>query len=251
MKKPLIIGNWKANPKSIKEAKALLKLTEKLITRTKNSYGYAVPDAFLFPLKEEKPRGMLGAQTIGTKEDGAHTGESSASMISSVGGTFTLLGHSEIRALGETDESINAKIKSTYQEGLYSVVCVGEKSRDNHGTYLKHIEEQLKKSLHEIPGEWCEKLAIAYEPIWAIGADTSATPEQCFEVVIVIRRTLAALFGMAYAKKVCVLYGGTVTKNNAESFLVEGGADGLLIGRTSLDPKAFASIVTTTYATIS
>ncbi len=243
MKKPLIIGNWKANPSTFKEARLLLRATEKAITKVKGTYGYAVPDVYLSGLLEEKTKGILGVENLGHPEGGAHTGKSTVTMVKSVGGKFVILGHSEVRASGETDETINEKLKAALTEKLYCIVCVGEATRDPHGKYLQFIEGQLKTALHGIRPELCEYLAIAYEPIWAVGAKVSATTEECFEAVIAVRRTVATLFGIAHAKKVHVLYGGTVTKENAQSFLIEGGADGLLIGRTSLDAKAFAAII--------
>ncbi len=251
MKKILVIGNWKTNPKSYKDAKKLLKNTEKLAKKITFSYGYAVPDIYFQALLEEKGKGLLGVQNIATLTEGAHTGKSTTSMYLSSGAQFALLGHSEVRKEdGENNQTINAKLEVTLANKLLSVVCIGESERDQDGVYLKYIEDQLKQILVGIKGDACSKLVIAYEPIWAIGAGTAATPEQCFEAIITIRRTLATLLGIEYAKKVLILYGGTVNKQNAANFITDGSADGLLVGRSSLDEKEFVGILNTVYETI-
>ena len=243
MKKILVIGNWKTNPKTYKEAKKLLKEIESLSKKISIDYGYAVPDIYLASLQEEKPNGLLGVQNIGSVDEGAHTGKSSISMYLSQKINFTLLGHSEVRKEGETNKTINEKLISSLSHKLTSIVCIGESERDKDGIYLKYIEDQLKQTLLGIKGENSNRLVIAYEPIWAVGAGVSATPEQCFEAIIMIRRTLATLLGIEYAKKILILYGGTVNKQNAVDFIVEGSADGLLVGRSSLDKKEFSSIL--------
>lgn len=250
MKKILILGNWKANPKTYKEAKKLLKNAESSIKKSTISYGYIVPDIYFAGLREEKIKGLLGVQNIGAVEEGAHTGRSTATMYDSMGVDFTLLGHSEVRKEGENNHSINEKLEKTLVSKMLSVVCVGESERDKDGIYLKYIEDQLKQILINIKGESCNKLVIAYEPLWAIGAGTAATAEQCFEVIIMIRRTLATILGIEHAKKVLVLYGGTVNKQNAVDFIIDGSADGLLIGRSSLDEKEFSLIINNIYEAI-
>lgn len=243
MKKILVIGNWKTNPKTYKDAKKLLKNCESLSKKISVTFGYAVPDIYFGSLLEEKRKGLLGIQNIGTTLEGSHTSKSSVAMYASLGVEFTILGHSEVRKDGETNEMINGKLQATLAQKILSVVCVGEVERDNDGAYLTFIEDQLKATLTGIKGELCNKLVIAYEPIWAIGAGVSATKEQCFEAIVLIRRTLANLLGIEYAKKVLILYGGTVNKQNAADFIVEGSADGLLIGRSSLDEKEFSGIL--------
>jgi triosephosphate isomerase len=247
MKKILVIGNWKANPKTNKEAKKLLKAIESGVKKISISYGYAVPDIYFPVLREEKIRGLLGVQNVGAVEEGAHTGKNSLSMCLSMGADFTLIGHSEVRQGGESETEINEKVKACLINKLTTVLCVGETTRDKEGQYISVIEKQLQQALLGVSGELCHKLVIAYEPVWAIGAGTSATAEQCFEAIIAIRRTLATLLGIEYAKKVLVLYGGTVTRQNAVDFIVDGSADGLLVGRTSLNDKDFSGLLHNVY----
>lgn len=250
MKKILVIGNWKTNPKTYKEAKKLIKGIESLSKKVSLTYGYAVPDIYFPSLKEDKMKGLLGIQNIGSSSEGAHTGKSSVSMYLSQKADFTILGHSEVRKEGETNKMINEKLIVSLAHKLLSVVCIGESERDKDGIYLRYIEDQLKQTLSGIKGESCNKLVIAYEPIWAIGAGVAATPEQCFEAIIMIRRTLATLLGIEYAKKILILYGGTVNKQNAADFIIEGSADGLLVGRSSLDEKEFSGILNNVHEAI-
>jgi triosephosphate isomerase len=248
MKKPLVIGNWKAYLTSQKACVALLKAVTLASTKKFGTYGFAVPDIFLAPLQALKTKALLGIQNIGEAEAGAHTGKNLASMAASVKADFTILGHSEVRSNGETNEVVNAKIQAAFKEKLHVVLCVGEHSRDKNGTYLTYIEDQLKACLTRVDPKDYHLLTIAYEPIWAVGASTSASPEECFEAIIIIRRTLATLGNIAHAKKVLVLYGGTVTKENAAHFISDGGADGLLVGRASTNVKEFTSILHAVYA---
>jgi triosephosphate isomerase len=132
-------------------------------------------------------------------------------------------------------------------EGLTTIVCFGEHKRDNGGRYLEELEEDVKQTLSLVKRESFSNLVLAYEPIWAIGGPAPATAPECFEAVIALRRALASLGGIDYAKKVHILYGGAVTKESAVTFLQEGGVDGLLIGRASQDVTSFIDILTAAY----
>ena len=243
---PLIIGNWKTSPETLKEGISLIKnLEKKLVSKKKAKLGYylAVPDLFLSTLTSISKYGTLGTQTISGLTTGAQTGLQTVAMAKSSGASFTLLGHSEVRARGEGDVLISKKVLVTLKEKMMTVLCIGEQERDSNGTYLSILEEQLRKNVSLVDRTLFENLVIAYEPVWAIGKDVSATPNECFEAVIALRRALASLVGIDHAKKVAILYGGTVTKENAVSFLQEGGVDGLLIGRSSTNAGTFAEII--------
>jgi triosephosphate isomerase len=124
-----------------------------------------------------------------------------------------------------------------------TILCVGEHKRDNGGQYLSELEEDVKQALSLVKRDLFANLCIAYEPVWAIGGSVAATPHEVFEVVIALRRALASLVGIDHAKKVHVLYGGTVAKENARTFIDEGGVDGLLIGRASQEAGSFFEII--------
>ncbi|MCX6756894.1 MAG: triose-phosphate isomerase [Candidatus Nomurabacteria bacterium] len=246
--KPLIVGNWKTTPATLKEAVTFIKsLEKKLFTLKKKSvnayYFLAVPDIFVTSLIPLVDRGEIGVQNISGTTLGQETGITTPSMIASSGATFTILGHSEVRARGEDLHTLSQKVTLSLKAKLLTVLCVGESERDKEGNYLHELENDLKEILVDVDRSLFSNLVIAYEPIWAIGAPLPATTEECFEVVISLRRALATLVGIEHAKKVSILYGGAVTDDTAKSFLIDGGVDGLLLGRASQELKAFTTIL--------
>ncbi len=246
--RPIIVGNWKTTPATLKEAVTFIKsLEKKLVTLKKKSvnayYFLAVPDIFVTSLIPLVDRGEIGVQNISGTTLGQETGITTPSMIASSGATFTILGHSEVRARGEDLHTLSQKVTLSLKAKLLTVLCVGESERDKEGNYLHELENDLKEILVDVDRSLFSNLVIAYEPIWAIGAPLPATTEECFEVVISLRRALATLVGIEHAKKVSILYGGAVTDDTAKSFLIDGGVDGLLLGRASQELKAFTTIL--------
>ncbi len=189
-------------------------------------------------------RVVVGAQNTWIENEGAYTGEVSPAMLNSLKVAYVILGHSERRTLGETDELVNKKVLAALKTGLAVVLCVGERERDADGKYLNHISEQIKIALKGIQKKDLVKIVVAYEPIWAIGkhALRAASPDDALEVSILIKRTLADLYGKD-AGSVPILYGGSVDAKNAWEFLLKSHIDGLLVGRASLDPKVFGEIL--------
>lgn len=245
---PLIIGNWKATPATLKEAVTFVKsLEKKLISLKKKSisanYFLAVPDIFATSLMPLANHGKIGTQNINGTILGQETGITTPSMIASTGVAFTILGHSEVRSRGEDLHILSQKVALSLKSKLLTVLCVGESERDKEGNYLHELENDLKEILADIDRGLFSNLVIAYEPIWAIGAPLPATTEECFEVVISLRRALATLVGIEYAKKVSIIYGGAVTEDTCKNFLINGGVDGLLLGRASQELKTFTTIL--------
>jgi triosephosphate isomerase len=246
---PLIIGNWKTTPATKLEAVKFIKTLDKKVSGSKvklakKAYYVASPDIFIPHLTDVIQHGYVGAENISGLSLGQVTGATIPSMLATGGASFVICGHSEVRAQGETGDARAHKVALSLQSKLMTVLCVGEHTRDNQGKYLAELEEDIKVSLSLVDRTFFEHLVIAYEPVWAIGGKTPATPHECFEVVIALRRALAALAGIEYAKKVHILYGGTVTPENAKSFIDEGGVDGLLIGRASQNVDEFFDIIT-------
>lgn len=244
--KPIIVGNLKATPETLKEFLSLVKSIDKKISSKglkKFNYLMAVPDVYIKAASEVTKIGLIGAQNISGITEGQQTGETTTSMLQSSGAEFAILGHSEVRKRGEGNERIAEKLSVSLGQKLTTILCIGEKERDKDGKYLSFLEDEIKACLSLIKREALQNLIIAYEPIWAIGGKMPATPQECFEVIISVRRTLAEMFGIDYAKKVHMLYGGTVTEDNANSFIEEGGVDGLLIGRASQTATSFSSII--------
>ncbi len=249
---PLVVGNWKATPQSKEDAIKFVKQLEKKLTTTKaklpkKSYYLAVPEIFIPLLSPLSKHGYIGSQNVPGYKEGQETGATTARQLLSGGAEFAIIAHSEVRRRGETIEERSQKVEQSLAAGLTTIVCFGEKTRDKEGTYLEELEADVKETLGHVKRELFNNLIVAYEPVWAIGAATPATTSECFEAVIAIRRALAALAGIDHAKKVHVLYGGTVTKDTALSFLEEGGVNGLLLGRTSQDVSSFFETIVSSH----
>lgn len=250
---PLIVGNWKTTPETLKEALTFIKQLDKKVSTgkvklPKKSYFLAVPDIFITSLSEKAEYGHIGAQNVSGIALGQMTGVTTPQQLISGGASFTIIGHSEVRARGETAEQRSQKIAISLQNKLTTIACFGETKRDKEGNYLAELENDVKQSLSLVKRELFENLIVAYEPVWAIGGTTPATPSECFEVVIALRRALASLAGIDYAKKVNIIYGGAVTKESSKQFLEEGGVDGLLLGRASQNVSTFTEIIISSYS---
>lgn len=249
---PLIIGNWKATPNLKDEAIKFIKQLEKKIISSKvklpkKCYYLAVPEIFIPTLVPLAKHGYIGSETIPGYKEGQETGATTARQLASGGAMFSIIAHSEVRRRGETEEERAKKVEQSLMAGLTSVVCFGEKARDKEGKYLEELESDVKGTLGNIKRELFSNLIVAYEPVWAIGAAVPATAGECFEAVIAIRRALASLAGIDHAKKVHVLYGGTVTRDSAAAFLEEGGVNGLLLGRASQEVTSFFETIVSSY----
>ncbi|MBI5400655.1 MAG: triose-phosphate isomerase [Candidatus Yonathbacteria bacterium] len=245
--KKLIIGNWKMYPASVKDAKAKFVGIKKIASKLTNVQTVVCPP-FVYVSELKKlvtgHRCIVGAQNTWIENEGAYTGEVSPAMLASLKLSHVIIGHSERRAMSETDELVNKKVLAATKAGLTVVLCVGERERDADGAYLKHIAIQIKTVLHGVTKKDLTQIVIAYEPIWAIGkhAFRAASPDDALEVSILIKKTLADLYGKDGAG-VSILYGGSVDSKNAWEFLMKSQINGLLVGRASLDPKVFGEIL--------
>ncbi len=247
MAKPILVANWKNNPKSHREAVDLLAaLSRKSLLLKKVSLFVAPPYIYFdTALKKMGKYASLASQDLFFSNDGPHTGSVTPDLLKSFGVKMAIIGHSERRELGETNEVVATKIKTAFISGIVPLLCVGENERDEEGKHLQFIQDQLKFSLEGIRRkEDAEKLVIAYEPVWAIGtrATEAMNPTDLAEMVIFIKKTLTDIFGREAADVIPVLYGGSVDSTNAEPLYKETGIRGFLIGRASLNPKEFCEI---------
>ncbi|MFA6445936.1 MAG: triose-phosphate isomerase [Candidatus Paceibacterota bacterium] len=247
IKKLLIVGNWKMYVSTFNEARSIAQEVSLKIKGNKVHSVVLCPSfSHLFRLSGGK-KGLItwGAQDVGVHEEGAHTGETGARQLADSGISYVIVGHSERRAGGETNEVISEKVKRARAYGIVPIVCIGESVRDEHGDYLRVVREQIMQSLRGIKKADLKNIVIAYEPVWSIGKkeDEIITPRDLHEMVIYIRKILSLIFGANEAKAVRIIYGGSVTPGNAYSIVNLGEVAGLLIGRDSVRPDSLASIV--------
>jgi triosephosphate isomerase len=237
MMQKIIVANWKMNPQSAREAEALARVSDH------KGVVIAPPFPFLGAVKNVITQATLGAQDIFYESRGAYTGEVSGAMLRDCGAQYVIVGHSERRAFGETDEIVARKIVAILRAGLTAILCVGEPHavRDRGIDVAKaFVTQQLKHDLAPIGGEGAlgANVIITYEPVWAISGSggTNDTPENATAMITHIKSVLAP-------ENVRVLYGGSVNASNTQSFLSEGVIDGVLVGGASVDASAFKTII--------
>ncbi len=244
--KRLLVANWKLNPESPESARAIFLAIRRAAEKLKRTQVIVCPPAIYFASlsKLVNSKVTIGTQNIFWEEAGSFTGEMSATMIQAAGGEYAIIGHSERRVLGETDEMINKKILAATAKNLGAIFCIGEKERDTQGNYLAFVKDQLTAGLAGIQKKYISNLVIAYEPVWAIGKTEAMKGADMHEMMLYIRKVLTDVLGADYAKSVPILYGGSVSPLNAEDIVSNGHVDGLLVGRQSLDPIQFKDILT-------
>lgn len=232
--------------KTPKEAAEFCKLMKEKVASAEAEVVFCVPFVDLYPVLEElRGSGIgVGAENMHFAESGAYTGEISAAMLKEMGVEYVILGHSERRQyFGETDATVNQKVKKALEVGLVPILCCGETLEQREaGITIEWVRMQIKYALAGLSAEEVQKVVIAYEPIWAIGTGKTATAAQAQEVCRAIRTVVAEIFGTEAAEAVRIQYGGSVNgKNAAELFAMED-IDGGLVGGASLKEE-FAAIV--------
>ncbi|MGE5528920.1 MAG: triose-phosphate isomerase [Patescibacteria group bacterium] len=246
MRKPIIAGNWKM----YKTASAASELAAALAREIGGEDGVEVvicPPftalAAVGPLLAGT-KIALGAQDLFWQDEGAYTGEVSAPMLADLGCRYVIVGHSERRQFfGETDETVRKKIKAALAHGLVPIACVGESlAQREEGKTASFVESQVREGLADL-GPGAAQIVVAYEPIWAIGTGRNATGKDAVEVIAMIRRTLAEMYGRHQADAVRILYGGSVKPDNIKEFMAHAEIDGALVGGASLRPDTFVPIV--------
>jgi triosephosphate isomerase (TIM) len=187
----------------------------------------------------------VGAQNLHWEKEGAFTGEVNAAMLLAVGATYVIIGHSERRQyFGETDDTVNLKLKSALEAGLVPIVCVGEVLEEREAGLTDDVlRRQCMRAFHKVSARKAAKLVVAYEPVWAIGTGKTATPQLASDAHVIIRGEAAKAFGQEFADHLRILYGGSVKPENAHALMSEEEIDGGLVGGASLDPKSFSAIV--------
>jgi len=244
--KKIIVANWKMNPGTLHEAEEIFMGIKKETKGADAKVVICPPFVYMNELKRlfMKDRLSLGAQNVSHEAKGAFTGEISTEMLQTVGADYVIIGHSERRAMGESDELIAKKTAAALRAGLSVILCVGEKERDEQGAYLGLLKKQMSESLAGVPKRYAENLIVAYEPIWAIGKGNEAIDAHgLHQMTIFIRKHLIDIYKGVAASSVRIIYGGSVNPDNAGAMVHEGEVDGLLVGRESLSPERFGLIV--------
>ena len=244
MRQILIAGNWKMNC-TVEEAEAFFKHFK--LQKKEGVEMLICPPFTDLPLTNfflARTSVHWGAQNVYPEEKGAFTGEISPAMLKGLGCSYVICGHSERREiLGESDEFIARKVKAVKEHGMTPILCVGETAEERkNGQTEERIASEIRTALFVIDKKDVGSLVIAYEPIWAIGSGKAATPEDALEVCTLIREKIGKIFTPDIARKVRILYGGSVNEKNAASFNLSG-IDGVLVGGASLKADTFAAIV--------
>jgi triosephosphate isomerase (TIM) len=247
MRKKLIAANWKMY-KTPEQTRVFFSDFLPLVKGHNRDEIVVCPPSLNVPQALQSAAGSnvtIGVQNMFWEKEGAYTGEISAPMIVGVGCTHVIIGHSERRQyFGETDDTVNKKLKAALDAGLTPIVCVGEVLEEREAGITDDVlRRQCTIGFRGISGERAAKLVIAYEPVWAIGTGKTATPQIAAEAHLTIRSEASKAFGKEFANNMRILYGGSVKPDNAKALMSETEIDGALVGGASLDPKSFAAIV--------
>jgi triosephosphate isomerase len=243
---PFIAGNWKMY-KTSAEAAAFAEAFKELYHDTDVKAAICAPFTQLETLvKAFEGTGIgVGAQNVHFEKEGAYTGEISADMLQEIGVDYCIVGHSERRQyFGETDETVNRKLKTLLPTGITPILCVGEVLEEREdGREQEVVRSQVMKAFEGIEGCDAEKVVIAYEPVWAIGTGRTASPLQANEMCACIRQTLEELYDDVISDRIIIQYGGSVKPENATDIMNMEEIDGALVGGASLEASKFSEII--------
>ncbi len=243
-----IAANWKAYVETAEQAKKLFAVSKRLASRFEGQHEIllAPPFPFLGMFAHANHSSvLLSSQDVSAGVSGAHTGEVTASMVRGIGATYTIVGHSERRAAGDTNDIVMQKMQHIIGQGLIPILCVGEHERDKDARYLSFIREEILSALTQISQKDRTKVILAYEPIWAIGktASEAITSSDLTEMILYLRKVLSDVLSSNASKKTRVLYGGSVEPDNARALAEGTGIDGFLIGHAATQPESFQALV--------
>ncbi len=247
MRKPVIAGNWKL----FKTSGEAVELVNTLLPLVKDIYGVEIIIAPAFTVLSAVKKVIdgsginLAAQDCFWEDEGAFTGEVSPKMLTDVGCSHVIIGHSERRQFfSETDDTVNKKIKATIKGGLTVIFCIGETlSEREAGKTFEVLEKQVTGGLSGISSEDLEQVIIAYEPVWAIGTGKTASEDQAQDAHLFIRNMISRLFSRNVSERIRILYGGSVKPENIKGLMSRPDIDGALVGGASLKAQSFASII--------
>ena len=248
---PIIAGNWKMHHDHYVAIQVVQKLSYRL-----EPADYEACEVVICPpftdlrtlqtlIDADKLRIKLGAQNCHWEDNGAYTGEVSTPMLAKLNVSYVIIGHSERRQrFGETDETVNLKLKAVIKHGMSPIVCVGETLEEREaGATAARVTSQIRGGFAAVKASDAGSCVVAYEPIWAIGTGRNATPDDANDTIGVVRGALAELYDDATAQAVRIQYGGSVKSGNAATLMAMPEIDGALVGGSSLEPDEFARII--------
>jgi len=246
-KRPIIAGNWKMF-KTVAETRAFFNEFLPLVSGVSHCEIVVAPTFTSLGTAASAAAGSrvaVSAQDVYWEKEGAFTGEISVSMLLDAGCAYTIIGHSERRQFfGETDETVNRKVRAALAGRLQPIVCVGETLAERDGgKAVEVVRRQVRNGLAQLTESDLSPIIVAYEPVWAIGTGRTATPETAAEMHGEIRKTIGEIWGGPVAAATRILYGGSVKPNNIQELMRREDIDGALVGGASLDPASFAAIV--------
>jgi triosephosphate isomerase (TIM) len=247
MRRPLIAGNWKMH-KTGDEAVQTAKQLKPLVAAASGVEVMIAPPFTALSQVAAELAGSdiaLGAQNMHWESHGAYTGEIAPSMLTAAGCRYVIIGHSERRQFfGETDASVNRKIRAAVAAQLHPVLCIGEtEAQRDSGQTFSVLDKQVKNGLEGLFSQDLRSLVVAYEPVWAIGTGKTATTEQAQEVHAHIRRLIAEIVDSDFSRNLRILYGGSVKPSNVKALMAMPDIDGALVGGASLEPETFSQLV--------
>jgi len=246
MRKKLIVGNWKMHLNTHQASLYVHDLSKKVDSH-RDVEVVLCPNSLVLQslsLQVNRRQFKLGAQNCYWRDEGAYTGEISATMLRGVA-DYVIIGHSERRhVFGEHDRDIRHKVQAVIRNNMKPILCIGETARERaDGETLHVIHDQLTSGLLNVTSDEIKDITVAYEPVWAIGTGDPVGSGDLKKAVVAIRKQVKALYGVKASEELTVLYGGSVTADNSASFLAVDGVDGFLVGGASLQASEFASIV--------
>lgn len=243
---PLVVGNWKLHPATLSEAEQLTVACKRALkTISGVLIAVAPPTLFTAAVVNTLTRSTIAvaAQDGFYQELGAYTGKISMKQLAAAGVRYVILGHSEMRTLGETDVNIQQKVAVALKHVLTPIVCVGERERDLAGDFYQVVAAQIQAAVSGLKPAQVQRVVIAYEPIWAIGTGKTASVEDVKEMQLYINAILTKLYTRKVVAGVQQIYGGSVKSHNAKELFEGGGMSGFLVGGASLSADEFSSII--------
>ncbi len=243
--KSIVVANWKMNPSTWREAKKLFEEMKKVSLRSKGVSIIIAPPALYVRELRSLYRGKriaFALQNVHYEPSGAFTGEISFPQAKDAGVLYALVGHAERREAGESNDDTRKKVAAAIAANITPILCVGETERRADGEYFTIVKEQLRVGLADVLPIKLNRVIIAYEPVWAIGASVAMSPRDMHEMAIFIRKTVLELRGDG-GMNTKILYGGSVDESNAGAMLREGDVHGLLVGRASEDAEKFGALM--------